>query len=69
MAKFLKSRDWDKVLEGNTVIFKDTLYSLKCTVAWLEQDMHAKHLLDPYFDTIDNRHTPRQTDRQTHNNS
>jgi len=33
MAKFFKSRVWDKVPEGSTVIFGDTLISLKHIIA------------------------------------
>jgi len=66
VAKFSQSRICDKIPEGSTLIFGDTLISIKHSVAWVEENLYAKSQLDPcsHFNTIPacDRHT--QTDTQ-----
>ena len=46
MAKISKSRVWDKVPEGNTLIFGHTHISLQYSVGQVEESPHAKTQLD-----------------------
>ena len=54
MAKFSKSGIWDKVPEGNTLIFGDTQVSLQHGVADVEGSPYAEYQLESSisFNTI-----------------